>query len=135
MPPSDPKNDDAPELPEDITAITPEPDGEEPETATDVADRRSSPRRKKLLKITIRNESNGDLFSGWVVDRSLGGMCLAVSQPLEVGTLIAVRRPSAPASIPWVELRVLHVRDQESTWELGCTFTRSPSWELMLQFE
>jgi hypothetical protein len=140
MLPSNPSNgdhpsedEDRPSLPEVISSVTPEE--EPPATATGVDDRRFSPRKKKLLKIVIRDESNDEMFTGWVLDRSLGGMCLSVQRPLEAGGLLAIRRPNAPESIPWVEMRVRNVREQESTWELGCEYTRTPPWELLVQFE
>lgn len=131
----DPKDDGAPPppLPETVSSVTPEE--EETETATDVADRRLTPRRKKLLRIAVRNESTGALISGWILDRSLGGMCISVHEPVEAGMRLAVRRNTAPESVPWVELRVLNVREQENTWELGCEYLRTPTWEVLLQFE
>jgi hypothetical protein len=128
----DPEDEGPPPLPETIASVTPE---DEPETATDVADRRLTPRRKKLLRVAVRNEATGALLSGWVLDRSLGGMCVSVHEPVEAGVPIAVRRNTAPESVPWVELRVLNVREKENTWELGCEFLRTPTWEVLLQFE
>lgn len=124
---------DRPELPETIASVTPEE--EAPETATDVADRRLSPRRRKLVRVALRNESTDETIAGWVLDRSLGGLCISVQQPIEVGAHVAARRQAAPESTPWVELRVLNVREQESTWELGCEYLRTPAWEVLLQFE
>jgi hypothetical protein len=120
-------------VPESIEAITPEE--EPPVIATGVDDRRSSPRKKKLLKIIIRDESTGEIFGGWVLDRSLGGMCLSIQRPIEEASLLAIRRPSAPESTPWVEMRVRNVRERESTWELGCEYIRTPPWEILVQFE
>lgn len=124
---------DGPLLPESIASVTPE--DEPPGTATSVDDRRSSPRKRKLLKVVIRDESTGESFSGWVLDRSLGGMCLSIQRPAETGALLAIRRPSAPESTPWVEMRVRNVRERESTWELGCEYMRTPPWEILVQFE
>jgi PilZ domain-containing protein len=120
-------------LADSVASVTPASD--ESETTTDVADRRLAPRRKKLMRIAVRNESTNELVNGWVIDRSLGGMCISVQNPIEAGAHLAVRRGTAPESMPWVELRVLNVREQESTWELGCEFLRTPAWEVLLQFE
>jgi hypothetical protein len=117
-------------LPEGIASVKPDE-----AAATDVSDRRLSPRRKKLLRIAVRNGSTDATVSGWVLDRSLGGMCIEAQQPVEAGSLLAVRRQSAPESVPWVDRRVLHVREQENTWELGCEYVRTPNWEVLLQFE
>jgi hypothetical protein len=106
------------------------------ETAVDVEDRRASPRRKKLLRVLVRNDSATLApCTGWILDRSLGGMCVALDHEVEVGTILAVCRQPESVASRWVELRVLNVREQESTWELGCEFVRVPSWEVLLQFE
>jgi hypothetical protein len=106
------------------------------ETAVDTEDRRSSPRRKKLLRILVRNDAiSREPFSGWILDRSMGGMCLSLDHEVEPGTILAVSRVPQTVASRWVELRVLNVRERESTWEIGCEYTRVPSWEVMLQFE
>lgn len=109
--------------------------GEEMAESAEGGDRRIHPRRKKLLRVQLVNPfSNAEPFSGWVVDRSLGGMCLSVDHEVEPGTHLRARPTNVPPSFPWVELRVQSVRPKDKVWELGCEFERTPTWEVLLQF-
>jgi hypothetical protein len=76
----------------------------------------------------------GEPFPAWVMDRSIGGLGLSIDQPVEPGTILRVRRPTAPADIPWVEIQVKSVRIKETTWEIGCQFTRSLTFDVLMQF-
>jgi PilZ domain len=106
-----------------------------PESPSEAAqDRRFSPRRKKLLRVQLQDALGGSTpFPGWVVDRSLGGMCLEVDRELETGTMLKVRRYEG-TNLPWVEIRVQSQRLVDGVWHLGCQFVRSPSWEVLMQF-
>lgn len=105
------------------------------QTAEEASDRRASPRRKKLLRILVTNAmSTEEPFPGWIVDRSIGGLCLSVDHEIEQGTILRVRRPNAPANVPWVDIRVQSIRRQDDTFDLGCEFLRTPTWEILIQF-
>jgi hypothetical protein len=98
-------------------------------------DRRSWPRRKRAIQVVIQAAGGaGDPFPAWVMDRSIGGLGLSIDQPVEPGTILRVRRPTAPADIPWVEIQVKSVRIKETTWEIGCQFTRSLTFDVLMQF-
>jgi hypothetical protein len=98
-------------------------------------DRRSWPRRKRALQVVLQDAAGeGDPFPAWVMDRSLGGLGLSVDQPLEEGTMLRVRRPNASSDVPWVEIQVKSVRIKETTWEIGCQFTRSLTFDVLMQF-
>jgi hypothetical protein len=105
------------------------------ETPAPIQERRSWPRRKKMLQVLVQDagQENPPL-PAWIVNRSLGGLCLSIDQPIEVGTILRVRQPSAPADIPWVEVQVMRLQAKENTWELGCQFTRALTWDLIMQF-
>lgn len=105
------------------------------ETALETEDRRSSPRQRQSLRLAVQEVLTGIRYPAWLVDRSLGGMCLALDHRVEAGTLLAVRRASASDTIPWVDLRVRHVREYDSSWEIGCEFVRTPPWEVLAEFE
>ncbi len=99
------------------------------------AEKRLAPRRKKMLQVLIQDaEGIFDPFPGWIADRSLGGLCMLVDQPIEPGTVLKVRRSNTPANVPWVEVQVLNARMRETSWELGCQFVRSPTWDVLMQF-
>ena len=100
-------------------------------------DRRSTPRRKKLLRVFIQETPGADApFHGWVVDRSLGGLRLEVDHELPVGQLLKVRSSAAPDGIPAVEVRVQSARrTEEGCLHLGCAYVRIPNWEVRVQFD
>lgn len=99
-------------------------------------DRRASPRRRKMVRVLVLDVMYpDDPITGWIVDRSLGGMCMSVDRPMEPGAVLRVRRNNAPGTVPWVEVRVQSVREKDETWDLGCEYLRSPSWSALLQFE
>lgn len=103
---------------------------------SELEERRLSPRRRKLLRVLLIHAGSSSKvpFPGWVVDRSLGGMCLSVDHPIDAGEILIVRRPNAPDKTPWVELCVQSLRTKEDTWEIGCSFVRTPTWEILIQF-
>jgi hypothetical protein len=103
--------------------------------AKDDKDRRSWPRRKRAIQVVLQ-DANGDRdpFPAWIMDRSMGGLGLSVDEPIEEGTFLRVRRAAAPTDVPWVEVQVKSVRIKENTWELGCQFTRSLTWDVLMQF-
>jgi hypothetical protein len=71
---------------------------------------------------------------GWVLDRSVGGLCLMVAGQIKPGTVLSVRAVNAPVTAHWVQIEVKCARDVEGTWELGCQFLKTPPWNIMLLF-
>ena len=71
---------------------------------------------------------------GWVVDRSINGMCLAVEKACTIGSVLSIRSASAP-EMPWVQLVVKNCRGESChDWRLGCQFVRTPPWNVLLLF-
>jgi hypothetical protein len=98
-------------------------------------ERRSWPRRKRAIQIIVQDAAGaGDPFPAWVMDRSVGGLGLSIDQPVEEGTILRVRRPGSTKDVPWVEVEVKSVRIKETTWEIGCQFTRSLTFDALMQF-
>ena len=103
--------------------------------AKEDSDRRSWPRRKRAIQVILQDAGgNRDPFPAWIMDRSMGGLGLSVDEPIEEGTVLRVRRAASPTEVPWVDVQVKSVRIKESTWELGCQFTRSLTWDVLMQF-
>jgi len=99
------------------------------------SDRRSWPRRKRAIQVILQDAGgHRDPFPAWIMDRSMGGLRLSVDEPIEEGTVLRVRRAAAPTEVPWVDVQVKSVRTKENTWELGCQFTRSLTWDVLMQF-
>jgi hypothetical protein len=69
-----------------------------------------------------------------VLDRSRGGMLLAVSEETPRGAIRYVLPPHAPADLEWVGLEVRHCRFRDGKWLLGCKFTKELTWNVLLMF-
>src|SRR5262249_28242652 len=99
-------------------------------------ERRKSLRRKgKIVEVKVRDgDAQSDMGSGWVMDRSVGGMCVAMDEPLPVGAVLSVKVVRAPDSVPWVKLEVKSCRAREGRFELGCQFVQQPTWNVLMLF-
>lgn len=79
-------------------------------------------------------EPAGEIARGRVVDRSMGGLCLITTQPIDKGTIISVRPLNAPPPAQWVQVQVRGCRQDGKEWELGCQFLRTPPYSVLLSF-
>jgi len=79
-------------------------------------------------------ESTTPAWRGWVVDRSVGGLCLCVPDEFAQGTLLRALPVNAHAITPWTELEVRSCRSSNDGYELGCQFVRQPPWSVLLLF-
>jgi hypothetical protein len=73
-------------------------------------------------------------LQGWVVDRSIGGICLMTHDPIAVGSLVTLRPVSADDMVPWIDVVVKSCRDTEEFFELGCQFIKTPPYSILLLF-
>ncbi|HVS34040.1 MAG TPA: hypothetical protein VMS17_00565 [Gemmataceae bacterium] len=72
--------------------------------------------------------------TGWVVDRSVGGLCLMIRQPVPVGSFWKVRPTDAPRTTPPVLVEVKTCVLAGDEWKLNCRFQRTPSYGSLLMF-
>jgi hypothetical protein len=84
--------------------------------------------------LLAEQNSNTPTWRGWVVDRSVGGLCLCVPEEIPEGTLIRAMPVNAPTITPWTELEVRSCRATGDGHELGCQFVRQPPWSVLLLF-
>lgn len=94
-------------------------------------ERRAWPRRKDTVRVAVTDVEDAleQPFTGWVVDRSAGGLCISFDpQPLSVGKLLTVQpyRSAAP-----VEVRVKNARRKAGQVQVGCEFVH-PGGDHML---
>jgi hypothetical protein len=122
----------SPVLPEP-KANPPKPDPFEYGSATE---RRSALRRGgNPTKVYISHVASPDeLFQGWVVDRSMTGLRLSVTQAIAKKSVLCVRPVAAPRNAPWVQVTVLRCSHLDDRWELGCKFLHTPPWGVLLMF-
>jgi hypothetical protein len=103
---------------------------EKPET-----DRRSAPRRKgNRVEVFLTEDLKRAPIEGWVVDRSLGALCLVVEKQLVEGSIWQVRPRQAPQTAPWIAVEIRSCRADGGDWEVGCRFVKPPQWNDLLLF-
>ena len=100
------------------------------------SERRTGLRRKgNEIEVTLRDaDVKVNLGIGWVLDRSVGGLCLKVQKKFDVGEILSVRPSSAPTTLPWLQIEVRSCRAEDGAWELGCQFTHQPTWNVLMLF-
>jgi hypothetical protein len=79
-------------------------------------------------------EATKELGRGWVIDRSVGGLGLALFEPIDAGIIISVRPSRSAELAPWVQIEVMSCRRATDSWEAGCRFVRTPPWSVLLLF-
>ena len=100
------------------------------------SERRAAVRRGgKPTKVYVAYADKPDeLFQGWVVDRSMTGLCLLVSCEVAENSLLTLRSADAPRETPWVQVTVKRCSPHDDDWELGCQFVRTPPYGVLLLF-
>jgi PilZ domain-containing protein len=72
--------------------------------------------------------------TGYVLDRSTGGLRLALTATVATGIALQVKAENAPANTPWVTVIVRNCRHAGQHYELGCEFDKTPPWNVLLLF-
>jgi hypothetical protein len=105
-------------------------------TASDSKDRRKASRRPgNFVPIHLSDaQALARPKRAWVLDRSTGGLRIAVDRDLPVGVLITIRAENAPDDTPWVQVQIRSCRPADKHFELGCQFLQTPPWSVLLMF-
>lgn len=74
------------------------------------------------------------VLGGFVLDRSSGGLRLALEKPYPTGSTLQVRPTSAPAESPWVGIIIRSCKETGDYFEIGCQFQEELPWHLLLMF-
>ena len=102
----------------------------DPFTAGSATERRESSRRRgHAVSVAV-----AEAGPGWVLDRSMGGLGLALPTPAPLGAVLNVRAANAPVGTPWAEVEVLHCRPEEDHQRVGCRFRQTPHMGVLLLF-
>ena len=72
--------------------------------------------------------------SGWVLDRSTGGMRLEVEREFAVGAFLKVRPRTTAAAPPWTDVVVRSCAPEAGGWQLGLQFVKTPSYNVLMLF-
>jgi hypothetical protein len=101
-----------------------------------VGERRVAARRKgNPVEILVTDaETQGEPVLGWVVDRSLSGLSLMLSEELAEGTILSVKPRQHPPATPWVKVQVRNCTRDSAGFVIGCEFERVPPWGVLLLF-
>jgi hypothetical protein len=78
------------------------------------------------LKVVVANADLEEMATGWVVDRSSGGLGIELDLPLPAGTILNLRPENSPGMRVWVEGMVRNCRDLMDCWKVGCQFRQKP---------
>jgi hypothetical protein len=73
-------------------------------------------------------------IDGYVLDRSSGGLRLAVEKPIPVGTMLKVRPSNAPPEFDWINIVIRSSRESSDYFELGCQFEGDLALNQLLMF-
>jgi hypothetical protein len=83
-----------------------------------------------LLSPSFRNS----LDSGFVLDRSTGGLRILTQTSMAAGSSLQVKAANAPDTIGFVTVIVRSCRKNGNHFEIGCEFVRTPPWNVLLLF-
>ena len=101
-----------------------------------LSDRRTSLRREGTpVKILATSPAFKDgTNAGYVLDRSTGGLKLALQAGMAPGSSMQIRASHAPETTPWVTVIVRNCTDTGEHYEMGCEFEKTPPWNVLLLF-
>jgi hypothetical protein len=98
-------------------------------------DRRAAPRRKgNPVEVQLDKGAGDKLIIGYVLNRSVGGLCLLLDEPLPEKALAKIRPKGGSELTPWTDVTVQYCRQDGIQYEAGCQFHHTPNWSLLLQF-
>jgi hypothetical protein len=100
-------------------------------------ERRTSLRRTgKHIKVLVSNAgTDAPPEQGYIVDRSLGGICFSFPRELPENSELNIRAVDASSDCPWIKVQVKRCeKGEEVDWEIGCQFVKTPTWASLLQF-
>jgi hypothetical protein len=98
--------------------------------------RRQTPRgRGTPCRILVTDEAaKTDPYSAYVINRSMGGLCVSLLEPVEVGTTLKVRPTKDLLNDQWFPVLVKYCRQADAGWEMGCEFVGRTSTNMLLMF-
>jgi hypothetical protein len=109
---------------------------QDPYALGSLSEQRLAPRRTgNAIGLLLRDpEGKGPERSGWVLDRSVGGLSIQLDGALEPGTVWQVRPRKAPEGTPWIKVEVRSCVMEDGAWKIGCQFEKTPTWNVLMLF-
>lgn len=100
--------------------------------------RGASRRHGNTVEVHIAAPANKkDPNIGSVLDRSMGGMRIALYHEVDAGTVLAIRPVHADEMVPWVDIEVRSCKastEMPGQFEVGCQYVKSPPYSIQLLF-
>jgi hypothetical protein len=100
------------------------------------ADRREAVRREGTpVRVLLASPifRNG-MTDGFVLDRSTGGLRIAMSIAMAPGSTMQIRAVNAPDTIGFVTVIIRSCRKNTDFFEIGSEFEKTPPWNVLLLF-
>jgi hypothetical protein len=114
------------------------PDWEAPHPLARHDERRRSIRRGGLptpiLVVDSKGAKRAKATEAYVLDRSSGGLRLALERAFPAGSTLLARPGNAPDGFEWVKLVVRNCREVGDYFELGCQFETDLELSRLLMF-
>lgn len=110
---------------------------DEPGLPSYLTEKRAALRRAgNPVPVLLANDAEGSRpFKGSVVDRSTTGIRLRVPKKIQPGCILRVVAENAPETTPWVYIQVCRAfQSEDGKWEIGCRFSQTPPWSILLLF-
>jgi hypothetical protein len=120
-----------------IPQLAPEPTRPSVEPAFDNPTQKRNSLRRDGNPTKIHVALPGDTsnpVSGYVLDRSLGGLRMSLDKEFDPGMVLTVRPAAALEMTPWYDVEVLRCQNIEQTWHLSCRFLHSPPYSILMLF-
>ena len=73
-------------------------------------------------------------MTGYVLDRSVDGVRLALQASFPTGSNLQIRAANAPAETPWATITVTNSKELPDYFQLGCQFEEKLPWNVLLMF-
>jgi hypothetical protein len=101
-----------------------------------ISEQRQGVRRKgNPIEVLISDaEAEEAPVRGWVLDRSVNGLCLLVDEEIAVGTVLSVKPRQSPPGMPWIRAEVRNCKKDNTGYQAGCQFVSTPPWGILLLF-
>lgn len=106
-----------------------------PDPESKTQERRSALRRGgSTVEVDIQIPNNDTILTGYVINRSIGGLGLTLHCELSKGSVIKIRPRTTTKMATWTSATVRSCRDDGHHYEIGVQFHHTPDWGQMLQF-
>jgi hypothetical protein len=113
-------------------------DWENPPPSSRADDRRRAIRRGGLptpiLIVDPKGGRRAKPMEAYVLDRSTGGLRLALEKPVNVGGTLLAKPGNAPDGFEWVKILIRNCREVGDYYEVGCQFETDLELNRLLMF-